>query len=56
MGHHKGKKWKEKGSNIRYWQNDHRFRNKYKRVLRCNGEAAADNYIVSGKRAVWGLK
>lgn len=37
MGAHKGKKNKDKASKQRYWSEDHRGRNKRRRILRCNG-------------------
>jgi hypothetical protein len=50
MGAHKGKKKMDQMSMVRYWSpatengirfKDRRTMNKYRRVLRCNGEAFA---------------
>jgi hypothetical protein len=38
MGAHKGRKWKDKPANIRYWAEDRRTENKRSRIRRCNGE------------------
>lgn len=37
MAKRKGKAYKDKGTNQRYWSENHRIRNKIRRITRCNG-------------------
>ena len=44
MGAHKGRKWRDKPSNARYWNENHRTRNKLRRVRKCNGAKFATEW------------
>ncbi len=49
MGYHKGKKFKDKASKQRYWSENHRRKNKVRRIRRCNGPAFLQRWEAQHK-------
>jgi len=47
VGAHKGRKWHDKPSVVRYWATNRRRENKLRNVKRCNGAAYAARWAAT---------